>query len=153
MIFVTLYTKLWFIEVILYGTICCLYLITENNTMYTQPINMINSSISVYRETSYAHFCALVIFLLYCHCTEYWIGSSSSAWHHGPLLLFYLHGLTLTPAWINDYIHYKVWDGITYPFPNINGSTVEVWEWNSNFTPHFIGMWLLIHTGVKVKPY
>ena len=26
----------------------------------------------------------------------------------------------------------------TYPFPNFNGETVEVWEWISNSTPHFI---------------
>ena len=25
------------------------------------------------------------------------------------------------------YTHYKVWDEITYPFPNFNGFTVEVW--------------------------
>ena len=31
---------------------------------------------------------------------------------------FYQHGLTLIPAWISDYIHYKVWVEITYPFPN-----------------------------------
>ena len=43
---------------------------------------------------------------------------------------------TLLPAWISNYIHYKVWDEITYPFPNFN---VEVWEWISNFIPHFIG--------------
>ena len=39
---------------------------------------------------------------------------------------FYYHGLTLIPAWINNYIHYKVWDEITYPFLNFNGCTVEV---------------------------
>ena len=39
---------------------------------------------------------------------------------------FYLHGLTLIPAWISNYIHYKVWDEITYPFLNLNGETVEV---------------------------
>ena len=27
----------------------------------------------------------------------------------------------------------KVWDEITYPFPNVNGSTVEFYEWISNF--------------------
>ena len=32
----------------------------------------------------------------------------------------------------------KVWDEITYPFPNFNGFTVEVWEWVSNFIQHFI---------------
>ena len=39
---------------------------------------------------------------------------------------FYKHGLTLIPAWISNYIHYKVWDEITYPFLNFNGATVEV---------------------------
>ena len=39
---------------------------------------------------------------------------------------FYLHGLTLIPAWISNYIHYKLWDDITYPFLNFNGATVEV---------------------------
>ena len=27
---------------------------------------------------------------------------------------FYLHGLTLIPAWISNYIHYKVWDEIIH---------------------------------------
>ena len=40
--------------------------------------------------------------------------------------LFYWHGLTLIPAWISNYIHYKLWDEITYPFLNFNGATVEV---------------------------
>ena len=39
------------------------------------------------------------------------------------------HGLTLRPAWISNYIHYKVWDEIIYPFTNFNGATIEVWEW------------------------
>ena len=30
-----------------------------------------------------------------------------------------------------------MWDEITYPFPNFNSCTVEVWEWVSKFTPHF----------------
>ena len=46
---------------------------------------------------------------------------------------------TLIPAWISMFIHYKVWDGITYPCPNFNGATVEVWEWISNFISHLIG--------------
>ena len=32
----------------------------------------------------------------------------------------------------------KMWDEITCPFPNFNGCTIEVWEWISNFFPHFI---------------
>ena len=39
---------------------------------------------------------------------------------------FYKHGLTLTLAWISNYIHYEMWDEITYPFLNFNGATVEV---------------------------
>ena len=31
-----------------------------------------------------------------------------------------------------------MWDEITYPFPNFNGYTVEVWEWMNNFILHFI---------------
>ena len=32
----------------------------------------------------------------------------------------------------------KVWDEITYLFTNFNGYAVEVWEWVSNFIPHFV---------------
>ena len=52
---------------------------------------------------------------------------------------FYLHGLILIPTLISNYTHYKVWDEFTYPFPNFNGSTVEVWLWRSNFIPHLTG--------------
>ena len=51
----------------------------------------------------------------------------------------YWHGLTLILAWISNRIHYKGWNEITYPFPNFNGATVDVWEWISNFIPHFTG--------------
>ena len=40
----------------------------------------------------------------------------------GPI---YLHGLTLIPERISNYIHYKMWDEISYPFLNFNGCTVE----------------------------
>ena len=39
---------------------------------------------------------------------------------------FYEHGLTLIPAWISNHMPSKVMDGITYPFLNFNGCTVEV---------------------------
>ena len=32
----------------------------------------------------------------------------------------------------------EVWDEITYPSSNFNGRTVDIWEWTSNFIPHFI---------------
>ena len=34
-------------------------------------------------------------------------------------------GLTLIPGWISNCNHYEIWDEITYPFPNFDGSTVE----------------------------
>ena len=41
-----------------------------------------------------------------------------------PMVRFYIkHGLA-SAAWISNYIHYKVRDEITYPFPNFNGDTV-----------------------------
>ena len=33
---------------------------------------------------------------------------------------FYLHGLILIPAWISNYIHYKVWDEFGYLFLKFN---------------------------------
>ena len=47
--------------------------------------------------------------------------------------------MNLIPALISNYVHYKVWDEITYLFPNYNGPTVEVWEWISDFIPPFTG--------------
>ena len=44
--------------------------------------------------------------------------------HQGPLLLTWFN-FNFT-AWISNYIHYKLWDEITYPFLNFNGCTVEV---------------------------
>ena len=41
--------------------------------------------------------------------------------------------LTLIPKWINNYIHYKVWDEITYPLPNFNGCTVELFLMDEQF--------------------
>ena len=60
---------------------------------------------------------------------------------------------------IINYIHYNVWDEITYSFPNFNGATVEVWEWMSNVIPHFIWVcdfismlgFKLIHVDKKVR--
>ena len=52
---------------------------------------------------------------------------------------FYIHGLTLLPAWISNHMPSKMWDEINHPFPNFNGGcTVEVWEWMSNLISHFM---------------
>ena len=47
--------------------------------------------------------------------------------------------ISAIPAWVSNYIDYEVWGEITYPFLNVNGAAVEVWEWLSNFFPHFTG--------------
>ena len=68
-------------------------------------------------------------------CRWHWVGKPDKT----PVLSpFYKHRLTLIPAWISNYINYNLWDEIIYPFPNFNSGTVEVWEWISNFIPHFI---------------
>ena len=54
-----------------------------------------------------------------------------------PVKLPYRVCIPLCGAWTSNHIHYKVWGEITYPFPNFNGAAVEVWEWKSNFIPHF----------------
>ena len=47
-----------------------------------------------------------------------------------------ISSITLTPVWISKYIHYKMWDEITYPFPNLISAIVDVWEWIINFVTH-----------------
>ena len=48
----------------------------------------------------------------------------------------HLHNIHLGRK-LSSRIHYKVWAGIVYSFPNINGAAVEVRELKSTFTPHF----------------
>ena len=52
---------------------------------------------------------------------------------------FYWHGLHLISTRISYYIHHKVYDDITYLFPNFNDATADVWGWICDFTPHFTG--------------
>ena len=49
----------------------------------------------------------------------------------GPRLVTVVN-LTVIQAEFSNDIHYKLWDEITYQFPNFNGATVEVWKWISN---------------------
>ena len=51
---------------------------------------------------------------------------------------FYQHGLFLIPVWISNHMPSKVWDEITYRFPNFYGATVEAREWISNVFARFI---------------
>ena len=63
-----------------------------------------------------------------------------------------IFNLILIKGWLINYIHYKVWDEITNPFPNFNGGAIEVWEWISNFTPPFNGHVITYKAGIQVKP-
>ena len=65
---------------------------------------------------------------------------------------FHQHELTSISAWISHYMPNKVCDEVTYPFPNFNGCSIEVWELINNFIPHFIMSWLFIHAGITVNP-
>ena len=49
--------------------------------------------------------------------------SSATTYQLGSLLL-----TTSIPAWIRNLISGKVWDEITYPFPNFTDWTIENWE-------------------------
>ena len=50
-------------------------------------------------------------------------------------------------AWVSNQM--PSWDGITYPSLNFNGCTVGIWEWISNFVPHFIMDVLSYPRGLK----
>ena len=67
--------------------------------------------------------------------------------------LFYWHGLTLIPARISNYMHYKVWDQITYHFPNYSAvQPYKFWNgWGVMLLNILLGMWLLIHAEIQVN--
>ena len=44
----------------------------------------------------------------------------------------------------------KEWDKITYPIPNFNECTIEVWEWINNFSLH-LRMIYLSMIGLKLQ--
>ena len=50
----------------------------------------------------------------------------------------FLTWFNFNPRWISNHMTKKLWDEILYPFPNFNGTTVEVWEWIKSFIPHFM---------------
>ena len=59
-------------------------------------------------------------------------------------------------VWVKLLIHSQTSSvgEITYPFPNFNGATVEVWEWIDNFAPYII-MDVITYPNweYKVKPW
>ena len=73
----------------------------------------------------------VVVFVICKYCHHQWAFPSTRG-------QFYEHDLTFIRAWMSNHIPIKVWNKITYPFPNFNCVTVAVWKWISNFIPHFI---------------
>ena len=70
---------------------------------------------------------------------------------------FYQHGLTEIPPCISNHTSMKLWDWIIQPFPNFSGTTEvctdEVWEWISNFIPHFIMDVITYPCKDQINPY
>ena len=65
-----------------------------------------------------------IMYILNWHWSSHTIDPvpTKESWDH-----FYQYGLTLISTRISNYIHYKMWDEITYPFLNHSGgATVEV---------------------------
>ena len=58
--------------------------------------------------------------------------------------------LTLIPARISNYIHFKMWDEITYQFRNFNCASVEVWKWISIFITYLNGRMIISKLRLKL---
>ena len=51
---------------------------------------------------------------------------------------FCWYRLTFILAWVRNHMASNVWNEVTYPIPNFNDVTIEVWELISNCIPRFI---------------
>ena len=68
----------------------------------------------------------------FCHCTHI---STRVIWLVSHLLTW----INLSSTWTCNYIRYQKWDEITYPSTNLNGTTIEVWQWISDLILHLTG--------------
>ena len=84
-----------------------------------------------------------------CQTTNKHVKARTVCSNLGALLLTWAK---LIPARMSNYIHFKVWGEITYPFQNVNCTAVQILEWISHFIPLLPGMKLFIHVGIKVNP-
>ena len=62
----------------------------------------------------------------------------SEATDNHTVVVFLRQTRNIDKPWVSKHMPCKVWDKITYPFTNFNGSTVELWEWLNNFISHII---------------
>ena len=86
-----------------------------------------------------------------------WSPAKQRAMASGDRVLTYFRrrlqgSFSLTWINLNPSIHYKMWDEIIHLFSNFNGAIVE---FGNEYTIWFhtsLGMWLVIHAGIKVNP-
>ena len=69
--------------------------------------------------------------------------------HMRPLLFTRFN---VNPSMNTNHMPGKMCNGITYPFPNFTGATVEVWESISNFFPYFIMNVFTYPPAIKFDP-
>ena len=85
----------------------------------------------------YWHVYYTVAYLSYIYCYLRVILLYKQQINQGLLLLTWIN--FQTPAWISDYIQYKIWDENYQSFSNFSGEAVR--KWISNFRPHFTGLY------------
>ena len=68
-----------------------------------------------------------------------WKGTLCKSRNNWNVLACSWHELTSFLPRMNNYIHYKMWAEITYPFSKLKGTAVEVWKWATKWIPHFTG--------------
>ena len=107
----------------------------QNNTSEYQDFNPCKSSISTYLLGSLT-----LTLYFYISPSDNWFnfnvnsekGLLVSLWWDHMLLTYWIPGgllLTLTfPAWLSNHMPSKVWNEITYRFPNVVGCTVEIYK-------------------------
>ena len=66
--------------------------------------------------------------------------------HLGPHLLIWIN---FSPSMDKKLHHDSLWDKITYPFPNFNGTTAASWQWTRDFITNSIEHLSL--RGLKLK--
>ena len=73
-----------------------------------------------YYNTKYVEPC-----VVYDSITEYRLNRQPISINFPPGAIFLQPGLTEIPVWISIRMSNKLWNEITYPFPNFNGAAVK----------------------------
>ena len=104
-------------------------------TFMAQSSSSMRPMMALFSTNRYRHLCMTSICF---EITEAGNRSVSTLIAYVVLILYvfpcplFQHALNLIQTLISNYIHYKVWDEITFPFPNLK---CHVWEWKCNSMP------------------